>query len=293
MVVSLVAAAVAAVCYGVATVLQALGTRRTEAAGPEAGLDPRLLVRVFKTWPFVAGTALDLVGFAAQLVALAELPVFAVEAAQAANLAVTAVIAVPVLGVALGRREWTAVGAVCAGLALLGLSAGREGPSETSDTFRYALLGAVAVIGLFGMWAARRPEPWRSRLLGLASGLGFGLIALAGRIVTTVAIADLWRDPAAWTVLLAGAVTMLMYATALQGGAVTAVAAALVVGETVLPAAAGIVFLGDRSRAGFVPMAVAGFLLAVAGAIALARFGEGGDPPPPADRAEQVSLPAR
>ncbi|MGR7002524.1 hypothetical protein ACU686_38410 [Yinghuangia aomiensis] len=48
----------------------------------------------------------------------------------------------------------------------------------------------------------------------------------------------------------------------------TAVAAALVVGETVLPAAAGIVFLGDRSRAGFVPMAVAGFLLAVAGAIA-------------------------
>ncbi|MGR7002523.1 hypothetical protein ACU686_38405 [Yinghuangia aomiensis] len=128
MVVSLVAAAVAAVCYGVATVLQALGTRRTEAAGPAAGLDPRLLVRVFKTWPFLAGTALDLVGFAAQLVALAELPVFAVEAAQAANLAVTAVIAVPVLGVALGRREWTAVGAVCAGLALLGLERGARGP---------------------------------------------------------------------------------------------------------------------------------------------------------------------
>ncbi|MDI2129196.1 hypothetical protein [Yinghuangia seranimata] len=278
MVVSLIAAVAAAVFYGVATVLQALGTRRTERSASE-GLDPRLLVRVFKTWPFVAGTLLDLAGFAAQLVALAELPVFAVEAAQAANLAVTAVVAVPLLGVTLGRREWGAVGAVCVGLALLGLSAGAEGPSATGDAFRYALLGSVAVIALLGMWAARRPEPWRSRLLGLTAGLGFGLIALAGRVVTDVAIRDLWTDPAAWTVLLAGAVTLLMYATALQGGAVTAVAAALVVGETVLPAAVGIIFLGDHSRPGFVPVAAVGFVLAVAGAMALARFGEGGDPP--------------
>lgn len=278
MVVSLVAAVAAALFYGVATALQALGSRRVRHADAGSGLDPRLLIRVFRQWPFVVGTVLDLTGFAAQLVALRELPVFAVEAAQAANLAVTAVVAVPLLGVVLGRREWTAITAVCAGLLLLGLSAGHEGPEKTSDAFGYALLGSVAVIGAFGVWAARRTEPWRSRLLGLAAGLGFGVIALAGRVLTDVAIRDLWHNPATWTVLIAGAVTMLMYATALQGGAVTAVAAALVVGETVLPAAVGIFVLGDHSRPGFAPLAVLGFLLAVAGATALARFGEGGDP---------------
>jgi hypothetical protein len=211
------------------------------------------------------------------LVALAALPVFAVEAALAANLAVTAVVAIPVLGVTLGRREWGAVAAVCVGLGLLGLSAGHEGPTATGQAFHYALVVAVGVLGLLGMWVAHRPEPWRSRLLGLVAGLGFGLIAVAGRIVTKVAIADLWKEPAVWALLLAAAVTMLMYATALQGGVVTAVAAALVVGETVLPAGIGIWFLGDHSRPGFVPVAVLGFLLAVFGALALARFGEGGD----------------
>lgn len=279
MIVSLLAAVAAALFYGVATVLQALGSRRVRQTG-DGGLDPRLLVRVFRQWPFVAGTLLDLAGFAAQLVALAELPVFAVEAAQAANLAVTAVVAVPLLGVVLGRREWVAIVAVCAGLALLGLSAGHEGPAKTGDAFRYALLGSVAVIALLGVWAARLAEPWRSRMLGLTAGFGFGLIALAGRVLTDVAIRDLWKNPATWALLLAGAVTLLLYATALQGGAVTAVAAALVVGETVLPAGVGIVFLGDHSRSGFAAVAVVGFVFAVVGAMALAKFGEGGDPDP-------------
>ncbi|WP_436772912.1 hypothetical protein [Yinghuangia sp. YIM S09857] len=285
MIVSLLAAVAAAFFYGVATVLQALGSRRVgQTEG--GGLDPRLLVRVFRQWPFVAGTLLDLAGFAAQLVALAELPVFAVEAAQAANLAVTAVVAVPLLGVVLGRREWGAIVAVCLGLALLGLSAGHEGPAKTGDGFRYALLASVAVIALLGILAARRREPWRSRLLGLTAGFGFGLIALAGRVLTDVAVRDLWKNPATWALALSGAVTMLIYATALQGGAVTAVAAALVVGETVLPAAVGILFLGDHSRSGFAPAAVAGFVLAVVGAMALAKFGEGGDPDP-GDREDQ------
>ncbi|MCF2533993.1 hypothetical protein [Yinghuangia soli] len=278
MVLSLVAAVAAAFFYGVATVLQALGSRRVRQAGDGEGLDPRLLIRVFRQWPFVAGTLLDLAGFAAQLIALAELPVFAVEAAQAANLAVTAVVAVPLLGVALGRREWGAIAAVCLGLLLLGLSAGHEGPSKTSGEFRYSLLASVAVIAVFGIWAAKRSEPWRSRLLGLAAGFGFGLIALAGRVITDVAVRDLWKNPATWCLLLSAAVTLLLYATALQGGAVTAVAATLVVGETVLPAGIGILFLGDHSRPGFVVVAAAGFLIAVAGAIALAKFGEGGDP---------------
>jgi hypothetical protein len=48
----------------------------------------------------------------------------------------------------------------------------------------------------------------------------------------------------------------------------------MVVGETVLPAVVGVVVLGDEAKHGWVPVAVGGFVLAVGGALALARFGE-------------------
>lgn len=272
MVFSVLAALAAALCYGVATVLQALGARRTAST---SGLDPRVLVRALGQWPFVLGTGLDLAGYVCQFVALRQLPIFAVEAAQSANLAVTAVLAVPVLGARLHSREWGAVAAVCAGLALLGVSAGHEGPAHTHAAFRWSLLGGVALLGLAGRHCARLTEPWRSRLLGLLSGLGFGLIALATRVITDLSPSALVRDPACYALLAGAALTFLLYTVALQGGVVTAVAAALVVGETVLPAAVGIVFLGDHSRPGpYVPLALIGFVLAVAGAIALSRFAE-------------------
>ena len=54
----------------------------------------------------------------------------------------------------------------------------------------------------------------------------------------------------------------------------TVTIAAVVVGETVGPAAVGVVALGDQIRPGFAPVAVAGFVFALAGALSLTRFGE-------------------
>ncbi|KOG86415.1 hypothetical protein ADK38_31175 [Streptomyces varsoviensis] len=65
-----------------------------------------------------------------------------------------------------------------------------------------------------------------------------------------------------------------MYKRQLQRGSVTAATAGMVIGETVGPALAGVAWLGDRTRAGLTPLAIAGFLLAILGALALARFGE-------------------
>ena len=46
------------------------------------------------------------------------------------------------------------------------------------------------------------------------------------------------------------------------------------VAETLPPAIIGVMFLGDRTRPGLGPAAIAGFMLAVASAVILARFGE-------------------
>jgi hypothetical protein len=48
----------------------------------------------------------------------------------------------------------------------------------------------------------------------------------------------------------------------------------VVLAETLPPAVIGVVFLGDKTRPGLEPAAVAGFLFAVVSAVMLARFGE-------------------
>ena len=271
MLLSLLGAIAAAVCFGVASVLQAVAARSAPVGG---GVDPRLLVRLLGRLPFVLGTCLDLLGFVAELAALRSLPLFVVQAAVAANLAVTAVVAVRVLHTRLTRAEWSAVAAVCLGLALLGLASGREDPGHVSLRFRLALLGCTAVVAAGGMLAGRLRGRARSVGLGLAAGLGFGFVAVGSRVLKDFAPLDLLRDPATYVVAGGGVVALLFFATALQRGSVTTTTAAVVVAETLMPAMVGVFLLGDGTRHGFLWVAVAGFVMAVAGALALARFGE-------------------
>jgi zinc transporter ZupT len=79
-------------------------------------------------------------------------------------------------------------------------------------------------------------------------------------------------------------VAFLYYTIGLQRASVTTVTAALVIGETVLPSVVGVFVFDDSTRPGFLPVALAGFVLAVSCSLALARFGEvggeAGDKPP-------------
>ena len=112
-------------------------------------------------------------------------------------------------------------------------------------------------------------------VFGALAGFGFGLVGIA-----TAALADpitplgLISDPAAWGVVVAGGVSLLALATALQRGAVTQATAAMVVAETVIPSIIGLVFLGNRIRPGYEAAMVLGMVLAIGGAVALARMGE-------------------
>ncbi|SDW43680.1 hypothetical protein SAMN05421504_101575 [Amycolatopsis xylanica] len=267
----LLCALLAACAYGIASVMQAVAAQATEGDGDR--VDPRLLMRVLKQWKFLAGLGLDVLGFVAQLAALQTLPLFVVQSALAASLAVTAVAAIK-LGVRLGRREWTAIVVVCLGLALLGASAESEGTATVGTAFHLGLGGTVVLLGLAGMLLGRAKESVRTPALGLIAGLCFGMVAVAGRIIPSVAPLDLLTDPAVYTVAVAGGLAMLFYASALQRGGVTTATAMMVIGETVLPSLIGVIVLGDRTRAGLAPVAIAGFVLAVAAALALARFGE-------------------
>lgn len=295
MVASLVAAMVAALCYGVAAVLQAMSVRaaslRPAGSGP-AGVDPGLVVRMLHQWRFIASLGLDLIGFLSQLVALRQLPLFAVQAMIAANLAVTAVFAAWLMHVLLSWREWLAVGGVVTGVGMLGSSAGSEGAARVGPTFQMALIVAVAGIAVGGLAAAKLPSPLRTPALGAVAGLGYAVLAVAARILPGFSPQQLIRSPASYALAAAGIVSFMLYAAALEGGSVTVATAAVVLAETTPPAVVGVLFLGDTTRPGLTAVAAAGFALAVICAVQLARFGEASEGKAATDTPEQLQTAA-
>ncbi|MET8683983.1 hypothetical protein ABZV77_07170 [Streptomyces sp. NPDC004732] len=262
-----------AVCFGMASVLQAVATRAT-APGTGSGVDPALLLRALRQWRYVAGLALDGLGFLLQIVALRSVPIYAVGAALAASLAVTAVVAARLLRVRLSGVEWGAVGVVCAGLAMLGLASGDEGDRTGSTTLRYVMLGIAVAVLLLGAVAGRLPDRGRALALGLGAGCGFGVVEVTVRLIDDVSPGALLANPATYALLVGGGAAFLLLTSALQRGSVTTATAGMVIGETIGPALVGVVWLGDRTREGLGWLAVLGFAVAVAGALALARFGE-------------------
>lgn len=267
----------AAVCFGTATVLQAIAARTAAATGGGTGGpggDAALLLRALRQWRYLAGLALDGLGFVFQIAALRSLPLYVVGAALASSLAVTAVVAARLLGVRLSGTEWAAVGVVCAGLGMLGLASGAEGGRAGSLTLKYAMLGTAVLVLLLGLVGGRLSGRGRALVLGLGAGCGFGVVEVSVRLIDGLAPGTLLRNPAVYALLVGGGAAFLLLTTALQRGSVTAATAGLVIGETIGPALVGVVWLGDRTREGLEWLAVLGFLVAVAGALALARFGE-------------------
>ncbi|WP_234363487.1 hypothetical protein [Streptomyces sp. TN58] len=278
MLIGMICALGAAVCFGTASVLQAVATRAVEP-GSGSGVDAALFLRAARQWRYVLGLGLDAAGFVLQIIALRHVPIYVVGAALAASLAVTAVVASRLMAVRLSTAEWCAVGVVCAGLLMLGLSAGEEGTGTGSLALKLGLLAVAALVLLAGAVAGGLPDGPRALVLGLGSGTGFGVVEVSVRLIDSP-----WdfANPALYALLLGGAAGFLLLTSALARGSVTVATAGLVLGETVGPAVVGVVWLGDRTREGLTWLAVTGFAVAVAGSLALSRFGEPKQPPAPA-----------
>jgi hypothetical protein len=284
MIVGLVTAVAASVCYGTGSVLQAVGARRSArresaAAGTTSYGGPSLLstAKAAVTWEFLLGSVLDLVGFGLGALAARLLPLFLSQTVISANLVITAVLGIKLLGIRLNRPEWLSIAVVCSALVLLAGAAGHEGSGRTPISTHWWLLAASALVIGGGIVAVRRLGAKAAILAGFLSGLGFGAVGVGVRVLNgadPIALGALLTDPALYAIVVGGAGGMYLHTVALQIGSVNGATAALVVGETVVPGALGVLWLGDASRPGYAAVAMAGFLLAVAGAVAVAWFGK-------------------
>jgi drug/metabolite transporter (DMT)-like permease len=265
-----------AVCYGVGSVLEQVGARRERAA---TSLDPRLLLRLAKQLPYLAGLGLDGVGWVLSLLALRVLPLFLVQSAVAASIAVTAVVARMVLGTRLGRVDAAAIAVIVVGLVLLAVAAAPDASRPVSAAFRAVLLVGVLVVGAAGAGLARSTSNRGHLGLAAVAGLAFTGTAVAGRtMVIPTHLIDIGREPIAWALVAYGVLGMLLFSIALQRGSVTTTNAVLFTVEIVVPTMVGLVFLGDRARGGRWPLMVVGCAAAIAGAVALALHGSIDEP---------------
>lgn len=219
MIFGLLGALVAALAYGGATIVQAIGVARMREAHDGADL----ITRARFGWLYGVGLALDGVAFLASSGALRTLPLFLVQSVIAGSVAVTAVLAVVVLHAKLTRREIMALVGVGVGLVMLAVCA-KEGHATGVPTWLApAALVVAALLVPFGYTAYRARN---SALLAVTAGLGFAGIAIGARILPwdgnvlhTIAS---WPF---WVLIAHGIIAMTAYGFALDAGEATSVAA--------------------------------------------------------------------
>lgn len=171
---------------------------------------------------------------------------------------------------------WVAIGTVVLSLCVLGLTAGHLGAGTSHPGVHWALLSLSVVILAGGVGLIRLLGARAAVAAGLIAGVLYGAMAVAVRVVGGVdpfRLDILLADPAFWTIAIAGLGGFYLFTVALQLGSVNGAAAALVVGETVVPGIAGVVLLGDTAQRGFGWLVAVAFVGAVAGAVAVAIMG--------------------
>jgi len=284
MLIGVAAALLACFGYGTASVLQAYGARKSAAAAVGHGDTvtatgaPSLSATIAAalTPAFIVGMALDVVGFAGSVVSARLIPLFLAQTIMSANLVVTAVLGVVVLGVRLRTRDWLAIATVVVSLCVLSVTAGHTGTDATTPTVHWGVFVVAVLTLLVGLTLIRVLGARAAVGAGLVAGILFGAMAVAVRVLDGV---DPLRplvvlaDPASWTIGIAGAGGFYLFTVALQLGSVNGAAAALVAGETVVPGIAGVVLLGDTAAPGLGWAVAVAFVGAVSGAVAVAIFG--------------------
>ncbi len=293
MLIGIAAALLACFGYGTASVLQAYGARASAAADaarrPGTSFTPTgapslgATVRAALTPAFIAGMALDVVGFVGSVVSARLIPLFLSQTIMSANLVVTAVLGVLVLGMRLRLRDWVAIAVVVVSLGVLGFTAGHVGEDTSPPVVHRGVLVFSVAMLLVGLGLIRVLGARGAVAAGLVAGILFGAMAVAVRVVDGIdplKPAVLMADPAAWAVAIAGVGGFYLFTVALQIGSVTGASAALVAGETVVPGIVGVVLLGDTSAPGLGWLVAVAFVGAVSGAIAVALFGAAENAPP-------------
>lgn len=234
----------ASTLYSLGIALQATAARQEPA---ERHLRPSLFIGLLQRARWLAGTALTIIGWPLQLLALVFAPLLVVQPALALGLLVLVGIAERVLAERPGRREKVAMATIV--VAVVGIAA--SGPRNSSGhphavqlTLLLVGLGVVAAVPYLLSWMGREAPAWTM----LGAGLGYAWSGIATKLCEEglrhgrLLIGLLW----ALSTGGASAVGALSEMSALQARPAIQVAPVVFVTQTVVPIAAAPLLLGER-----------------------------------------------
>jgi drug/metabolite transporter (DMT)-like permease len=238
----------AACCYETGYALQAIEARRAPA---DRALKPSLMAHLIRRPLWVGATALSLLGWPLQIIALTHAPLTLVQPVLALGLVLLLVLGVRILGEHVGPREMAAVALIIASVGVFAWAAPRE-PGEVERSaglvVALAILAAVTVapyaIALMrGSSAAKRGGTrlmlvhFPMLLLVASAGAADGMAAFVAKIVAQDATEGALLAVVAWAALVASVVIVgvISESTALQRFAATRVAPTVLVMQIVIP----------------------------------------------------------
>jgi drug/metabolite transporter (DMT)-like permease len=264
-------AALASVLFNLAIVIQAQEAREVPR-DKEHGLQLSLIVRLLRRPRWLLGSALGLVAFPLQTVALLWAPLTAVQPADAAGLLVLLFLGARMLHEPVGRQEVAAVVAIVVGIAILTIAAPKREVTHVEGAAVIVPMLVVAAVALAPL-ALRRWVGATSLFVVLGAGFAFALGAFCAKIVADAI------DRKAWLAMLvaiglaglAAAVGTLSEQTSLQRRQATQVAPIIFAIELLVPVALAVLVVGEDWERSSLVAIIAALALVVGGALSLAR----------------------
>jgi drug/metabolite transporter (DMT)-like permease len=225
----------AACCYETGYALQAIEARRAPA---DRALRPSLMAHLIRRPLWVGATALSLLGWPLQIIALAHAPLTLVQPVLALGLVLLLVLGVKVLGEHVGPREMAAVALIIAAVGVFAWAAPREpGEVERSAGLVVALgILAAVTVAPYAISLLRRGR-FPMLLLVASAGAADGMAAFVAKIVAQDATEGALLAVVGWAALVAAVVIVgvISESSALQRFAATRVAPTVLVMQIVIP----------------------------------------------------------
>jgi drug/metabolite transporter (DMT)-like permease len=264
-----IVAAVAASClYNTSIALQALQVR---GAHHEHSLKPSLLGKLLQNKRWLGATALGLVGWPLEIVALLFAPLTVVQPCLASGLVVLLFLGVRKLGETPGRREYLAVAAIVAGVAGVAWAA-PDRTTEHAATWAIALSLGIVAIPIVLPYLLRGRAVAAGMIAVISAGCGYAWTAIASKLLTDELSEGALLIAVAWlaTAILSEALALLSEMSALQKRPATHVAPVMFAFQVLVPVVlAPLIFMEKWSGTPLDGGALVFFMLVALGGVVL------------------------
>jgi drug/metabolite transporter (DMT)-like permease len=226
---------------------------------------------------WVLGIATMVTGFLLHAVSISISRIALVQPLLVAELPFTLILASLAFHLPVSRRDWTAIGLACLGLAgFVGCLTPHGGSVNRVDPWTWTLAIAATVAGVTVLVALgyHSRDEHRAVLLGVATGGAFGLnSSLIAAVGASVAHGgNLFLTWQTYGVAIVGPASFFLLQNALAAGNLVAAQPGLSLTNPLVAVAFGLVVYGEHTRGGFFLVgAAAGALLIGAGTVLLSR----------------------